>query len=92
MKTRTSSLQNRKKRTLIIVRRALTVPNAALAGAMSTMSFARFMASMAIFNEERAPSRPFGCCESTSMAETGGRRGKADWHVGYEEASKPRWG
>jgi len=31
-----------------------------LAGVILDISFARFMASMAIFNEERVPSRPFG--------------------------------
>jgi hypothetical protein len=67
-----SPSQNRKKHTLIIVRRAMTDPNAALAGAMSTMSFARFMASMATFNEERASSRPFGRWELASIVETGG--------------------
>jgi hypothetical protein len=68
--------QNKQKHTLIIVRRALTEPNAALAGAISTMSFARFKASMAIFNEERAPSRPFGRREFASMVETRGSCGE----------------
>jgi len=42
------------------VRRILTDPKTALAGVMLEISFARFMASIAMFNEERVPSRPFG--------------------------------
>ena len=52
----------RRKRTLIIVRRILTDPKTALAGVMLETSFARFMASMARFNEESVPSRPFCFC------------------------------
>jgi len=51
----------RRKRTLIIVRRILTEPKTALAGVTLAASFARFRASMATFNEEMVPSRPFGC-------------------------------
>jgi hypothetical protein len=47
--------------TLIAVRRTLAEPKTALAGVMLEISFARFRASMAMFNIEREPSRPFGC-------------------------------
>ena len=46
--------------TLIIVRRELTEPKTALAGAMLATSFARFMASMATFIVEMVPSCPLG--------------------------------
>jgi hypothetical protein len=39
----------------------LTEPKTALAGVMLNASFARFIASMAEFKEERTPSRDFGC-------------------------------
>jgi len=39
----------------------LTDPKTALAGVILETSFARFMASMAMFNEEMVPSCPFGC-------------------------------
>jgi len=45
---------------LTIVRRILTDPKTALAGVMLETSFARFMASMAMFNEVRVPSRLLG--------------------------------
>lgn len=47
--------------TLIVDRRMLVDANTALAGVMLEISFARSRASMATFNVERAPSRPF-CC------------------------------
>jgi hypothetical protein len=37
---------------------------------------------MAIFNEERAPSRPFGCWEFASMVEAGGSCERAVWQAG----------
>jgi len=43
-----------------MVRRILTEPKTALAGVILETSFARFMVSMATFNEESVPSRPFG--------------------------------
>ena len=61
--------QNRKKRTLIIVRRVLTEPNAALAGVIGKISFARFRASIVTFNEESVLSRPFGCWGLVFMVE-----------------------
>ena len=60
------------KRTLTIVSRMLTDPKTALAGVILETSFARFMASMAIFNEERAPSRPFGRLSFASIVGTQG--------------------
>ena len=64
--------RTRRKLTLIIERVTLTEPKMALA--LET-SFARFKASMAAFNADIAPSRPFkfGRWDSTSMVETRGR-------------------
>jgi hypothetical protein len=42
--------------TPIIMRMTPTEPKAALAGVMLSASFARFMVSMAAFNDEIAPS------------------------------------
>jgi hypothetical protein len=66
-----------------------TEPKTILAGAISTMSFARFTASMARFNEERAPSRSFGRCEFAAMVEGGGSSEKPAWRTGCEERFKP---
>ena len=60
----------RKNSTLIIVSRTLTDPKTALAGVMLETSFARFMASMAVFSDEIASSRRFGCLELEAMVET----------------------
>ena len=76
------------KRTLTIVRRILTDPNTALAGVILETSFARFMASMAMFNEEMAPSRPFGRWGLASMVET--QRG--DENMVPHEAVRRRMG
>ena len=46
---------------------------------MLEISFARFMASMAVFNDEIAPSRRFGRSELSSMVETGGRYEETVW-------------
>jgi len=59
-----------RKHTLTIVRRILTDPKTALAGVMLEISFARFMASMAMFNEEMVPSRPFDRWGLASIVET----------------------
>ena len=58
------------KSTLIIVRRAPTEPKTALAGVMLETSFARFMASMATFNEERVPARLFDRWNFASMVQS----------------------
>ena len=84
-----SSSQNGKKHTLIIVRRALTEPDPALAGAMSTTPFAGFMASTATSSEERAPSRPFGRCGLACMVEPGGSCEKTAWGSECKGWSKP---
>ena len=55
----------------------------ALAGVAPEASFARFMASMAASNSERAASRRRW--EFVSMVEAGGRW-EETWRVGYEEA------
>ena len=52
---------------MIIARRMLTEPKAALAGVMLETSFARFRASMAIFSVERAPSRLLCFWDPASM-------------------------
>ena len=39
---------------------------------MPAMFLAWFRASISVFNEERAPSRPFGCWDFGSMVEAGG--------------------
>ena len=52
----------------------------ALAGVAPEISFARFMASMAAFNKERAVSRRFCCLELfASMV----------WRSGYAEGPEP---
>ena len=74
-----------KNRTLIMVRRTLTEPNTALAGAMPEISFARFSVSIVTFNDERVPSRSFGRWGFASMVEGRGVREKTVWRVGCEE-------
>ena len=64
---------NRGRPTLIIVRRSLAEPNAFLVCAMVEASLTRFMASMAAFNKERVPFRPFGRWDVVAMVETQGR-------------------
>ena len=56
----------------MITRRTVTVAKTALAGVMLDIFSARLVASMAAFNEEIAPSLPFGW-ESMAMVETRGR-------------------
>ena len=60
---------DRKKRTLIKVRRSLVELNAALAGAMFE-TFAIFRASIAAFSEERTSSRPFVGWGLSAMVQT----------------------
>ena len=72
-----------------IVRRALTVPKAALAGVMLEISFARFRASMATFSEETTPSRPFGRRNLAAMVEAQGDWDKAVRRTGCEEEAEP---
>jgi hypothetical protein len=57
-----SDVHNRAKtRTRIMARKALIEPNAALAGVMFEISFARVRVSMITFNFESTLSRPFRC-------------------------------
>jgi len=60
------------ERTLTMVRTTLTEPKTALAGVMLEISFARFMASMAAFNGEIAPSRRSGRLDVVAMVEARG--------------------
>ena len=79
-----------RKPTLIIVRRTLTEPNAALAGVMLEISFARSMASMAAFNDERTPSsRRCDRRESASMVETRGRQENDAFQRAVREDTSP---
>jgi hypothetical protein len=45
----------------------LTEPQIALAGVMLETSFAMFKHSMAVFNAETVPSRPFCCCDPEAI-------------------------
>lgn len=74
-------MEKRRKGTLIIVRRILTEPKMALTGVMLEISFPRFRASIATFNEERASGR-FGLA---SMFETRSGRERKAWRAGCEE-------
>ena len=60
---------DRRKPTLIIVRRTLAEVNAALAGVTLVASFARFKVSMAVSNGGRAPSLPCGRWDLPAMVE-----------------------
>ena len=53
----------------MVVRRALAEPNAALAGVILEVSFARLRAPMAVFNEDRAPSCPFDRLDLSAIVE-----------------------
>jgi len=48
--------------------------NVALAGVALFASFARFKAPMAMFSDERTPSRPFGPWDLSAMIETARKR------------------
>ena len=81
--------RGRGKRTLIIVSRTLTDPKTAFAGVTLDTSFARFIASIAVFNAERAPSRRFGWREFESMAETRRCCVKAVWWQAVRKDPNP---
>jgi hypothetical protein len=72
-----------RKLTLIIARITLTEPKTALAGVMLETSFARFMASIAMFNDERVTSRRRW--DFASMVET---RGSCEKRCGGEAVRK----
>ena len=74
---------------MIIVRRMATEPKTALAGVMLEISLARFRPSMAMFSEERTPSRPLGCWDLSVMVETQGGWGEAVWCEGCEKKPEP---
>ena len=60
--------RRRRKRTLIIVSRALAEPKTAPAGVMLESSFARFRATMAASNFEKTPFRPFCWAEFIAIS------------------------
>ena len=78
-----------RKLTLIIVRRMATEPKTALAGVMFESSLARFRPSIAIFSEERTPSRPFGRWDLSVMVETQGSCEEAVRCEGCEGEPEP---
>lgn len=55
---------------MIIVRRELPEPKMALGGAMLMTSFTRFITSMATFDTEMVPFRPFGRWGVATIVET----------------------
>jgi len=67
----------------------LTVPKTALAGVMLETSFARFRASIAMFSEERAPSRPFGCWDLVAIIDVQGSWETVARREGCEEEFEP---
>jgi len=80
----------RKEPTIIVLRRMLVESKAALAGVMLEILFARLRASMAAFNEERAPFCPLGRWSSVVMVETqGSSHEKAVRGAGREQDSEP---
>jgi len=70
------------KRTLIIVKRTLTVPKTAGAGVMLVASFMIFKASMAVLSDERVASRRFCPWDFVAMVEAGGSCKRKMWHAG----------
>ena len=56
----------------MIVRGTPEEPQTTLASMMLETSFAKFVTSMAAFNEETAPSRLFRRCDVVAMIETQG--------------------
>ena len=66
----TDRVWTRREPTLIVVRRTLAEPNAALAGVILMVSFERLRASMTAFNEDRAPSCPFDRLDLSTMVGT----------------------
>ena len=64
-------------------------PKTAFAGVMSPTSFAKLRPSMATFNAERIPSRPFSCCELSVMVEMRGSCKEGVGCGGCEEEPGP---
>ena len=75
---------DRGKHTLMITRRALTVPKTALAGVALEISFARFKPSIAKFKRGRARSPRFGRSDLGAIVEPGGSWEKVVWWNGCE--------
>jgi len=69
-------MQQRRKHTLIIVRRTLTVAKTAFAGVILEIFSARSMAWMAAFNKETASSLPFGRWDLAAMVKKQSNRGE----------------
>jgi len=63
------------------------VPKTAFAGVILDASFARFMASMATFSEERVPPRSFGRWDLISMNRSKGSRGNTMRGGGYQQGA-----
>ena len=76
------------ERTLIMARRVLAEPKAALAGMIPDMSFARFRAWMATFNAERTPSLPSCCWDFEAIVDTRGGWEEMVRQVGCEEKAE----
>ena len=80
--------KTRRKLTLIVERIVLTEPKTILAGAIAEAPFARFKASMAVFNSETASSRSLGRWDPTSMVEIRDNRERTVQRGGCEEANR----
>ena len=65
-----------------MARSTLTEPKTALAGVALEISFVRFRASIAAFNEERRPSRAFDSWALVSIVEA-----CDDWEQAVQRAS-----
>ena len=82
-----------RKYTLVIVRRVLTLTQAALTVVLLETSFVRFRKSMTLFNEERTSPLPFGW-DPVAMVRTRGICEEAVWRRGSEEERRSminRW-
>ena len=73
---------------MIVARITLTEPKTALAGVILEISFARFKASMAVFNIRIAPSCPLGRWDWASMVEAQGSCERVVQGENYEEGSE----
>ena len=82
-------MQNRGKRTLIIVKRTLTEPKATWAGGIAQASLAIFRIWMSAFNVETARSRPFCCGVFVAIVEIRGIRKEMVMERECEEKLKP---
>jgi hypothetical protein len=76
------------ERTLIMAKRMLAEPKAALAGVIPDISFARARAWMATFNAERMLSLPSRCWDFEAIVETRGGWEETVRQVGCEEKAE----